>query len=115
MNATEYALETTKREIENGYRDLTRLLNGGQNAYAVAAALGLAKIDTTELWRFLKSYTSTDLNYRDTEHLLVLHALYNSWVQDPTNEAFIAHAVAILASATKTRSESVLKFLPNKY
>jgi len=110
-----YALETTKHEIENGYRDLTRLLNGSQNAHAVTAAFGLAKIDAAELWRFLKSYASTDFNYRDTQHLLVVDALYNSWIQDPTNESFIAHAVATLASATKTRSESVLKFLPNKY
>ena len=35
-----YALETTKNEIENGYRDLTRLMQGSQIAYAVAAALG---------------------------------------------------------------------------
>ena len=110
-----YALETTKQEIENGYRDLTRLLNGGQIVYAAAAALGLAKYDAAELWRFLKSYASTDLNYRDTQHLLVVDALYNNWIQDPTNESFIAHAVATLANATKTRSESVLKFLPNKY
>jgi hypothetical protein len=113
MNA--YALETTKTEIENGYRDLTRLLHGSQTAYAVTAALGLAKHDAAELWKFLKSYASTDLNYRDTDHLVVLHALYDSGVADPTNEAFIPHAVATLASATKTRSESVLKFLPNKY
>jgi hypothetical protein len=112
---SKYALETTKNEIENGYRDLTRLLHGSQIAYAVTAALGLAKHDAAELWKFLKSYASTDLNHRDADHLPVLDALYNSWVQDPTNETFIAHAVAILASATKTRSESVLKFLPNRY
>ena len=112
---TAYALETTKNEIENGYRDLTRHLTGGQIAYAVTAALALAKHDAGELWKFLKVYASTDLNYRDTDHLLNLHALYNSWVQDPTSEVFIAHAVAILANATKTRSESVLKFLPNRY
>jgi len=46
---------------------------------------------------------------------LVVNALYNSWVQDSTNDVFIAHAVLTLANATKTRSESVLKFLPNKY
>jgi len=110
-----YALETTKNEIENAYRDLTRLMHGSQIAYAVTAALGLARHDAAELWKFLKAYASTDLNYRDTDHLLVLDALYNSWIQDPTNEAFIAHAAAILASAAKTRSESVLKFLPNRY
>ncbi len=110
-----YALETTKDEIENGYRDLNRLLNGAQGAYAVRAALGLARIDAPELWKFLKSYASTDLNYRDTEHLRVVDALYNSWVQHPTNTVFIAHAVLTLANATKTRSESVLKFLPNQY
>jgi hypothetical protein len=107
-----YALETTKNEIENGYRDLNRLLTGGQNTYAVKAALGLAKIEAAELWKFLKSYASTDLNYRDTEHVLVVNALYNSWVQDPTSTVFIAHAVLVLASATKNRNESVLKYLP---
>src|SRR5260370_17629920 len=110
-----YALETTKNEIENAYRDLTRLLNGSQGAYSVRATLGLAKIDAAELWKFLKSYASTDLNYRDTEHLLVVNALYNSWVQHPTNTVFIAHAVLTLANETKTRSDSVLKFLPNMY
>src|SRR5260370_40994485 len=110
-----YALETTKNEIENAYRDLTRLLNGSQGAYSVRATLGLAKYDAAELWRFLKSYASTDLNYRDTQHLLVVDALYNNCIQDPTNESFIAHAVATLASARKTRTQSVLKFLPNKY
>jgi len=115
MNATNYALEITKNEIENAYRDLRRLLNGSQSAYAVKAALGFVKVDVAGLWRFLKSYASTDLNYRDTEHLSVVDALYNSWVQDPTNTVFIAHAVLTLANATKTRSESVLKFLPNQY
>jgi hypothetical protein len=110
-----YALETTKSEIEDGYRDLNRLLNGTQGAYAAKAALGLAKIDAAELWKFLKSYASTDLNYRDTDHLLAVDSLYNSWVQDPTNAFFVAHAVLTLANATKTRSESVLKFLPNQY
>jgi hypothetical protein len=102
-----YALETTKNEIENGYRDLNRYLNGAQGARAVTIALGLAKIDAAELWKFLMSYASTDLNYRDTQHLLVVNSLYNSWVQDPTNTVFIAHAVLTLANATKTRSESV--------
>lgn len=115
MNAANYALQTTKNEIENGYRDLIRLLNGSQGAYAVRAALGLAKVDAAELWKFLKSYASTDLNYRETEHLLVINALYNSWVQDPSNAVFIAHAVLTLANATKTRSESVLKFVPSMY
>jgi len=110
-----YAMETTKNELDNGYRDLNRLLTSGQAALAVRQALALAKVDAGELWKFLKSYGSTDLNYRDTDHLLVMNALYNSWVQDSTNDVFIAHAVLTLANATKTRSESVLKFLPNKY
>jgi hypothetical protein len=110
-----HALETTKHEIDSGYNDLTRLLNSGRGKYAVDAAISLTKVDANELWKFLKNYASTDLNYRDTEHLRVLDALYNSWVQDPTNAVFVAHAVLTLANATKTRSESVLKFLPNKY
>jgi hypothetical protein len=110
-----YALETTPAEIQNGYRDLNRLLTSCQSALAVQQALRFTNVDATELWRFLKSYMSTDLNFRDTNHLLVVNALYNSWVLDPTNDAFIAHAVVTLANATKTRSESVLKFMPNKY
>ena len=105
-----YALETTKNEIENGYRDLTRLLNGGQALHAVQAALGLVKVDVEQLWRFLKNYASTEINHRDTNHILVLDALHTSWLHDPTNTNFIVHAVATLANATKNRSESILKF-----
>jgi len=110
-----HALETTKQEIDNGYRDLARLLNSGQGKYAVDAAISLVKADANELWKFIKNYASTELNYRDTEHLLTLNALHDSWVHDPTNPIFVAHAVLTLASATKVRSESVLKFMPNKY
>ena len=109
MNA--YALETTKNEIENGYRELSRLLQGGQGALAVKQAICLAKIDATGLWNLIKTYLSTDLNHRDTSELLVVSALYNNWVQDQ-NDIFIAHAVLTLVNATKNRSESVLKFLP---
>lgn len=113
MNATteSIAAVTTKHEIENGYRDLTRLLNSGQAKYAVDAALGLEKVDVYELWKFLKNYASTELGFRDTDHLLVLNALHTSWIHDTSNTIFIAHAAATLANATKARSESVLKFL----
>jgi len=110
-----YALETTQQEISDGYRDLTRLLNSGQSKYAVDAAIGLTKVDANELWKFLLNYGSTELNYRDTDHLLILSALHDSWIDDPTNPIFVAHAVLTLAGATKVRSESVLKFMPNKY
>jgi hypothetical protein len=106
-----YALETTKNEIENGYRELSRLLHGGQGALAVKQALYLAKIDATNLWNTLKAYVSTDLNYRDTSELLAVNALWNNWSHNQ-KDIFIAHAVATLANATKNRSESVLKFLP---
>jgi hypothetical protein len=108
---TAYAIKTTEREIENAYNELRRLLQGGQRENAVKQALGLASSDATELWKFLKAYISTDLNYRDTSQLLVVNALYDNWVQAQT-DIFIAHAVLTLANATKNRSESVLKFLP---
>lgn len=108
---TAYALETTKKEIENGYRDLARLLTSGQAFYAVQAALGLAQIDARELWKFLKNYASTEISYRDTNHILVLDALHTSWLNDSGNGSFIVHAAATLAGATKNRTESILKFL----
>lgn len=108
-----YAVATTKNEVEDGYRNLRRHLDGTQPAYAVTAALGLAKIDAIELWQFIKSYGTTATNYRETSHLLVLDALYNSWVQDPTNSAFIAQAIATLANLSKVNGESVLKFFHN--
>jgi hypothetical protein len=43
--------------------------------------------------------------------MLVVNALYSSWVQDQ-NDIFIGHAVLTLVNATKNRSESVLKFMP---
>lgn len=110
-----HALEITEIEIERGYQDLRRLLTSSQAAYAVKASLGFVKVDAARLWRFLKSFASTDLNYRDTEQLRTVDALYNSWVQDPGNIVYIAHAVVTLANAGKTRSDSVLKFLPNIY
>lgn len=108
---TAYAIKTTEREIENAYNELHRLLQGGQSQNAVKQALGLARSDTAKLWNFLKAYISTDLNYRDTSQLLVVNALYSSWVQDQ-NDIFIGHAVLTLVNATKNRSESVLKFMP---
>jgi len=111
---TKYAMETTKNEIENGYRELSRLLQGGQGALAVKQALRLAEIEPTSLWNFLKAYVCTELNHRDTSELLAVNALWNNWSHDQ-QDIFIAHAVATLAKATKNRSESVLKFLPNKY
>jgi hypothetical protein len=113
MNATEYALTTTAREIEDGYRELRRHLVGNNAIYAVRAALGLAKIDAAALWKFLKNFAIEEVNHRETNHLLVLDALYNSWVQNPTNPAFIAQAVATLANLTKVNGESVMKFFPN--
>src|SRR5260370_32009210 len=110
-----FALEITKQEIEDGYRNLHRTITGGQVNPAVILALKFIKIDKDELWKFLKSYASTDINYRDTEPLVIVNALYNNCQHDQENDAFVAHAVAVLASATKTRNDSVLKFMPNKY
>ena len=112
MNASTYALELSRTEIESGYRDLTRHIIGNNVIYAVRAALGLAKVDAAALWKFLKKFAVEEVNHRETDHLLVLDALYNSWVQDPTNLVFVAEAAATLANLTKTRSESVLKFIP---
>ena len=111
MNAEQYAIETTKREIDDAYIDLRRMLQVGQRENAVKQALGLARSDAAKLWNFLKAYISTDLSYRDTSQLLAVNALYNNWVQDQ-NDIFIAQAVLTLMNATKSRSESVLKFLP---
>ena len=111
MSAEQYAIETTKREMDDAYIDLRRMLQLGQRENAVKQALGLAKKDVSRLWNFLTAYVSTDLNYRDTSELLVVSALYNNWVQGQ-NDIFIGHAVLTLVNATKTRSESVLKFLP---
>ena len=112
MNASTYALETSRNEIESGYRDLRRHLVGNNTIYAVRTALGLDKIDAVALWKFLKNFAVEEVNHRETDHLLVLDALYNSWVQDPTNPVFVAQAAATLANLTKTRVDSVLKFFP---
>ena len=117
MNATieSIANKTTQHELEDGYRNLIRVLGGTQPAHAVSAALNLAKVDVENLWKFLKSYASTDLNYKDTQPLLVVNALHSNWVQDPKNDVFLSHAVATLANATKNRNDSVLKLMPNRY
>src|SRR5258706_2843943 len=112
MNASNFALETSRSELENGYRELRRHLVGNNTIYAVRAALGLAKVDAAALWKYLKNFAIDEVSHRETDHLLVLDALYNSWVQDSTNPVFVAQAAATLANLTKTRSESVSKFLP---
>jgi hypothetical protein len=40
---TTHAIKTTQNEIDNGYRELGRLLQGGQGALAVKHAFFLAK------------------------------------------------------------------------
>lgn len=117
MNATVESIagKTTQQELVEGYRNLERLMNSTHPEYAVGAALHIAKIDMANLWKFLKSYASTDIEYTDTRFLTAVDALYNSWVQEPSNEYFLSHAVALLASATKNRNNSVLKLMPNKY
>lgn len=118
MSANTYALELSRTEIESSYRDLNRHLVGNNTIYAVRAALGLAKIDGAALWKFLKIFAVEEVNHRETNHFVAIDSLYSFWTQDP-QDAFIAQAVTILANLTKTRSESVLKFLPavpnNKY
>jgi len=108
---TTHAMRTTQNEIDNGYRELGRLLQGGQGALAVKHAFYLAKTDATSLWNFIKAYVSLELNHRHTSELLAVNALWSNWVQDPS-DIFIAHAVLTLANATKNRSESVLKYMP---
>lgn len=111
MTIATHALDTTKKEIEEGYRNLTRNLLIGQPAYAVIAAVALAKHDAAEFWKFLKNYAVTEHNYRDTAHLVLVDIMHNSWLQDPGNMVFVAQAVATLAGLTKMRSESASKFL----
>jgi hypothetical protein len=57
---------------------------------------------------FLSLYTSTDINYRELNPLLVVSALRASW-NNENNPAFIAQAVLTLINAPK--GDSVLKFL----
>jgi len=54
MNAEQYAIETTKREIDDAYIDLRRMLQVGQRENAVKQALGLARSDAAKLWNFPK-------------------------------------------------------------
>jgi hypothetical protein len=108
---TTHAIKTTQNEIDNGYRELSRLLQGGQGALAVKHSFYLAKTDATSLWNFIKAYVSLELNHRHTSELLTVNALWSNWVQDPS-DVFIAHAVLTVANATKNRSESVLKYMP---
>ena len=72
---TKYAIETTRREIEQAYIDFNRLLNVGRGHEAVEQAKTLAKQDANRLWNFLVLYTSSSVNYRETTPLLVVNAL----------------------------------------
>jgi hypothetical protein len=78
MNAAQYTMETTEREVEKAYIDLGRMLQLGQSQNAVKQALGLAKVDSKRLWNYLRGYASRGLNYRETPPLLVVNALSNN-------------------------------------
>ena len=106
--STAYAIKATEKEIEQAYIDFRRLLGLGRSYDAVKYALRLAEQDPKQLWNFLTLYTSTDVNYRETNVLLVMSVLRASWNND-NNPAFIAQAVVALVNAPK--GDSVLKFL----
>lgn len=104
-------MNVTEKETQKDYIDLRRMLYTGKAATAAPHAVRLAKNDDVRMWKFLREYTSTDLAYKETNPLLVVHALHQSWLLD-NNEAFLVHAILILAEATK--AESALNYY-NKY
>jgi len=109
MNAQQYAIATTEREIENAYLDLRRMLTTGRSREAVKQAIGLASHDEARLWNYLREYASLEINYRETTPLLVVRALADNW-QAEKNPEFLAHAVLTLIHAPK--GDPIAKFLP---
>ena len=108
MNAQEYAIATTEREIEQAYIDLRRMLTLGRSHDAVKQAIRLAKLDANTLWDFLLHYTSSEVSHRENEPVLVVNALWNNW-QSYKDNVDIAHAVLTLINSPK--GDSIAKFL----
>lgn len=107
MNAQECALETTERELNDAYIDLNRVMRLGQNKNAIDRAVRLAKQDEKRLWNYLRAYSSTVVNFRETNPLLVVNALWINWNQDQ-DISFVTHAVLTLINTTK--ADSALDF-----
>jgi hypothetical protein len=109
MNTQQYAIATTEREIEQAYIDFRRMLTLGRSHDAVKQAIKLAKLDANTLWGFLLHYTSSEVNHRENEPVLVVNALWNNWLST-RKDVFIARAVLVVVNAPKT--DSIAKFLP---
>ena len=112
MSATKYALQSTEHEIADAYRNLGRVLTGGQKEYAMKAATSLVRQDATRLWNYLREYASVCISIEETTPLLLLDALSNYWAQDH-NETFVSRAVLVLIRATKgnTAADEMRKYL----
>lgn len=108
MEATKYQLEKTQWEAEQACNDFRRKLATGRSHEAVKQAIIWAQDNAHDLWSFLTLYASTDVNYRETNTVLVVNALRNNW-QSYRDNVYIAHAVLTLINAQK--GDSLRKFL----
>ena len=108
MNAQEYAIETTEREIAQAYIDSHRMLTLGRSQEAVKQAIRLASQNELRLWNYLREYASSQVNYRERSPLLVVKALSDNW-QAEKRPAFLAQAVLTLVHAPK--GDLIAKFL----
>ena len=108
MNAQQYAIATTEKEIAQAYIDFHRMLTLGRSREAVKQAIGLASQDEVRLWNYLREYASSQVNYRETTPLLVVKVLSDNW-QAEKRTVFLAQAVLTLVHAPK--GDSTAKFL----
>ena len=109
MNAQQYAIATTEKEIAQAYIDFHRMLTLGRSHEAVKQAIRLANQNEISLWNYLREYASSQVNYRETTPLLVVKVLSDNW-QAEKNPVFVAQAVLTLVHAPK--NDSIAKFLP---
>jgi hypothetical protein len=99
----QYALEATQHEVTEAYRNLDRMLNGGDKEHAMKAAIRLADQDPRRLWNYLREYSCLRISVEETTPLLIVNALSENWAQDQ-KDVFIARAVLELVQATKGNS-----------
>lgn len=100
---TAFQMNNSKHEMDSAYINFNRVLKTGQSVEAAKLALKLADVDSTALWNYLKLFTSTETNYKETTPLLVVKALHDSWLDDQ-QDAYIVHAVLTLSEGPKMSS-----------
>src|ERR1700730_7913744 len=92
-----------EHEVAQSYALLRKAIRRGDPKAAVAITHGLLAGNASELWRFLKQASSSDVSHTDGRAAVLVKTLFDNWTldQDPV---FIVHDVLALTDAPKGTS-----------